>query len=133
VSRVLADTSAWVEFLRGTGSRTNTAMRARVGVKDALATTDAVVMEVLAGARDATHRRQLTELLYSCDFIPVEGLADFEAAGDLFADCRRRGVTPRSLMDCLIATVARRVDIAVLAYDRDYERLAEVSQLRVAR
>ena len=48
---ILADTSAWVEFLRGTGSETNLRLRGLLE-DDELSTTDVVLMEVLAGARD---------------------------------------------------------------------------------
>ena len=54
---ILVDTSAWIEFLRDTGS----AVCARVDeVLDAdLASCDPIRMEVLAGARNDAHLREL--------------------------------------------------------------------------
>ncbi|MFN8233487.1 MAG: PIN domain-containing protein, partial [Actinomycetota bacterium] len=49
---ILADTSAWIEYLRGTGSRTHRALRRAIDSGDVVI-TEPVVMEVLAGARSA--------------------------------------------------------------------------------
>ena len=50
----------------------------------------------------------------------------------LYRATRRSGQTVRSLIDCLVAAVALRVDAPVLARDRDFEILAGVSRLRLA-
>jgi predicted nucleic acid-binding protein len=88
-------------------------------------------MELLAGARDPAHRRQLRRLVAHFEMLPVWGLDDYEAAGDLWAACRRKGVTIRSTVDCLVAQVAIRNDVALLHADRDFLHLAAVSPLRV--
>ena len=120
----LIDTSAWVEFLRATGSETHQAVR-RLLEQDALVhTTDVVVMEVLAGARDSEHERRLRRLLARCDYLPVDGLASYETAAGLYRACRRAGGTVRSLTDCLIGAVALRVGVPVLHNDRDFDILA---------
>src|SRR5207253_395835 len=75
---ILADSSAWIEFLRRTGSRTNRRMRELLGDPDQVAVTDAVVMEVLAGARDTPHRDELGRLLWRCWFAPTDGPGDYE-------------------------------------------------------
>jgi len=52
-----------------------------------------------------------------------------EAAG-LYRTARRRGLTIRSSVDCLIAVCALRNDLEVLHDDRDFTALSEVSTLR---
>ena len=44
------DTSAWVEYLRGTGSPANIAHKRAVTAEDELGVVDVVRMELLAGA-----------------------------------------------------------------------------------
>jgi predicted nucleic acid-binding protein len=128
---ILADTSAWVEFLRGTGSEANLRLRGLLG-SDELATTDVVLMEVLAGARDATHRDRLRALLARCRFVPTEGPRDYEDAADLYRACRRAGETVRPLTDCLIACVAVRAGVALLHADRDFDAIARRVPLELA-
>ncbi len=57
------------------------------------------------------------------------GLADWEDAALLYRRARFRGLTVRSTNDCLIATVAIRTGTRLLSRDRDFEALAEVSDL----
>jgi predicted nucleic acid-binding protein len=120
----LVDSSAWVEFLRSTGSDTHRAVRQLLKDDAPLHTTDVVVMEVLAGARDDDHHQQLRRLLARCEYLPIEGLASYETAAGLYRACRRAGETVRSLTDCLIGAVALRSRVSVLHNDRDFDVLA---------
>lgn len=120
----LVDTSAWVEFLRGTGSDTHRAVRHLLEDDALVHTTDVVMMEVLAGARDEGHYQRLRRLLARCDYLPVDGLASYEAAADLYRACRQAGETVRALTDCLIGAVALRAGVSVLHSDRDFDVLA---------
>jgi predicted nucleic acid-binding protein len=54
-------------------------------------------------------------------------------AATLLRSARSTGRTPRSLLDCLIAAVAIRHDLPLLAADRDFEAIAAVSSLRLDR
>lgn len=128
---MLADSSAWIEFLRKTGTTTNKALHGAIDTGD-VATTDAVVLEVLVGARDDLERQRLMRLLASCVQLPQEPWVDVEAAATLYGSCRRAGETPRSSVDCLIAAVAIRHDIPVLHRDRDFDVIARHAPLRVA-
>ena len=125
----LVDTSAWIEFLSATDSPTHRRVRELIESESAMASTDVIVMEVLAGGRDDGHVRALRRLLARCEFLPTAGLDDFERAATLSRDCRRAGRTIRALNDCLIAAVAIRVGISVLHRDQDFEFLAEHSDL----
>ncbi len=129
---ILVDTSAWIDFLRGTESPTHHRVRQLLGTNEPLATTEVVIMEVLAGARDEAHLQQLRRLLMRCELLPLHGLADYEAAASLYRVCRRRGETIRRLVDCLIAVPALRAEAAVLHEDRDFDAIARHSALRIA-
>ena len=128
---ILADTSAWVEFLRATGSEANLRLRGLIE-GDELATTDVVLMEVLAGARDDGHRDRLRALLARCQFVPIAGPRDYEDAADIYRACRRAGHTVRALTDCLIASVAIRAGLSVLHADRDFDAIARHVPLEIA-
>lgn len=127
---ILADTSVWVDHLRG--RRTKAAGRLASLLDEGLATTDVVVMEVLAGARDGAHLSTLRRLLQRCENLAVVP-ADYEAAAAIWRTCRRGGDTPRSLVDCLVAAVAMRRGVAVLHSDRDYDAMARHVDLVIDR
>ena len=96
-----------------------------------MVTTEVVVMELLAGGSDDEELTRLSRLLGRFELLPVEGLADYEAAAELYRRCRRGGETIRKLTDCLIAVVAIRAGAALLHRDQDFEALARHAPLRV--
>ena len=127
---ILIDASAWIEFLRDTGSPTCNRVDRVLGGE--IATCDAVRMEVLSGARDEQHLQSLRRLLARAVAIPIEP-ADYDEAAALYRLCRREGETVRRVMDCLIAAVAIRADAAVLHNDSDFDTLARHAGLKVDR
>lgn len=131
---ILADTSAWVEFDRKTGSRVHLRLRRLLhdaAPDDVLATTEPVQMELLAGARTDRREEDLRRMLAGVHWLPVNASADFDAGARAYRLCRRRGVTPRGLVDCMIVAIAHRTQAAVLAHDADLARIADVIGVRL--
>lgn len=129
---MLIDTSAWVEFLRATGSPTHFAVRRAIGDGAGIWTCDPVTMEVLAGGRSEQHVTELRGLLARSTLIRTTA-TDGEDAARIYRAGRRQGVTIRKLVDCLIAAIALRVDQPVLHNDADFESVAQVVPLRTLR
>jgi predicted nucleic acid-binding protein len=127
---ILVDTSGWVEFLRDTRSEVCERVRGVIG-DDELASCDPVRMEVLAGARDEVHLRQLRGLLARATSLDVTS-AHYEDAAALYRTCRRQGETVRRMLDCLIAAAAIDAGVPVLQADADFEVLARHTPLRLA-
>ncbi len=125
---ILIDTSAWIEFLRDTGSPI--CQRVDDLLATEIAICDVVRMEVLAGARDEQHLQQLRRLLARASTLPTEPV-DYDAAAALYRTCRQRGHTVRKLIDCLIAAVAIRGNVPVLHMDVDFDILAQHTTLQV--
>ncbi|QQS01424.1 MAG: PIN domain nuclease [Austwickia sp.] len=124
---ILVDTSAWVEYDRATDSPVDRRLTALIRADGPVAITEPVVMGVLAGARSDARERDLRRLLTRFTLLPLEPAADFAAAAALYRRCRRSGVTPRGLLDCLIMAVAWRTRAAVLHADKDMDRIAAVA------
>ena len=125
---ILIDTSAWIEFLRNTGS--STCNRVDALLEAEIAICDAVRMEVLAGARNERHLVGLRRLLARAIVIPT-GAIDYDEAAALYRACRRDGETVRKLIDCLIGAIAIRSDVPLLHRDTDFDVLARHTDLRI--
>jgi predicted nucleic acid-binding protein len=124
---IVVDTSAWIEFLRGSDSAVGDAVDRLLDTD--LAVCDAISMEILAGARDEHHLAQLRGLISRATMLPTTP-ADYDHAAALYRTCRRRGETLRKLIDCLIAAVAIRADVELLHADVDFAVLARHTELR---
>ncbi len=124
---ILADTSAWVEYHRATGGPVDRRMTELIRHGDgALAVTEPVMMEVLAGARTQAREADLRRLLLRFELLTFDPVADFDAAVTIYRRCRRVGVTPRGLLDCMVAAVCWRHGATLLAHDVDLDRVAGV-------
>ncbi len=128
---LIADTSAWIEWLRQRESAADRALDAAFA-HDLLILAEPVKAELLIGARDRAEVGTLRRLLETVDLELVCPRDDFESATELFHTARQRGVTVRGVMDCLIAAMALRLDLPILHHDRDFARLAPVIELRQA-
>ncbi len=127
---ILVDTSAWIEFLRDTGSAT--CVRVDELLAEEIATCHPVRMEVLAGARDGQHLRDLRGLLARTTTLATLP-TDYEDAAALYRTCRRRGETVRKLINCLIAAHAIRARLPLLHADADFDVLARHTELTLHR
>lgn len=128
---MVVDTSAWVEYLRATGSPADAALTDAVRASDDIGVPDVVRLELLAGAGTDVQVRDLQRLLGRFQAMPAASPADHETAAALYRAARRTGATVRSLLDCLVAAAALRTDSPLLARDRDFELIARVSPLRL--
>ena len=128
---ILADTSAWVEYDRATGSTVDLRLTELIAADGPVAVTEPVIMEVLAGARSDAREADLRRLLLRFHLCQFDAAADFEGAARIYRRCRQAGITPGGLVDCLIAAVAKRHEAALLACDAGLDRVARVAGIEL--
>jgi len=123
----LVDTSVWVEGLRARGPLD---LLSLVPLDDVV-TCLPVIQEVLQGFGEERAYRLAREAMLALPVVESPLRVDLvEEAVGLHRTARKRGLTVRSSVDCLIAACALRHDLEVLHRDRDFPALARVSQLR---
>jgi predicted nucleic acid-binding protein len=126
----LVDSSLWVEILRGADTTATARLRSLVADDPAsIATTEPIVMELVAGATAPAALDAVDSLCASMALLSVDPRSDFHDAGHLYRAARGRGVTVRTPADCLIAAVAIRTGAVLWHRDADFEAIANVSRL----
>lgn len=128
---ILADTSAWVEYDRATGSPPHLRLQELIETDGPVAVTEPVVMEILAGARDDRREADLRRLLGRFELLSFDAVTDFDGSVRIYRRCRAAGVTPRGMLDCMIAAVAWRADAILLSHDADMCRVAHVIEIEL--
>jgi predicted nucleic acid-binding protein len=128
---ILPDSSAWIEELRATGSDVDLALEHLLDTGAEIVVTEPVVMELLAGARSRAELRATRARLLSFPMLRVGGLATYERAAAVWRVCRTAGHAVRDTTDCLIAAVAIRERASILHADRDFDVIAEHTELTV--
>ncbi len=87
--------------------------------------------ELLQGARDEGEWSVLHEYLGTQRLLDVShGWASYTEAARIFFDCRRRGITVRSSVDCLIAQMTMEQNATLLHDDDDFDSIAKVRSLK---
>lgn len=131
---IVVDTSVWVDFFAGRGDTPHVAELVRLIDADAgVALTDVILTEILQGLRGESTVRRVDERLAAFDILQLRALGDFRTAAALYRQARRGGKTIRRTLDCLIAAVCVREGCAILHHDRDFDQLAQVTDLVVHR
>ena len=129
---IVVDTSVLVDFFRG---RETPAVAYLVALEESgepYAIPTLCCQELLQGARDEVEWELLQETLQTQHRLhPVDPWATHMQAARLYFECRRRGVTIRSTIDCLVAQLVIEVDGTLLHSDQDFVRLASVHPLRL--
>lgn len=128
---VIADTSVWVDFLRGSKAAYCERM-ALLLEEQSVALCDRVLQEVLQGVRGDRDFRTLRVRLLALPCFNLGGHALALAAARNYRRMRRLGVTPRSATDVLIATFCIEEDHELLHNDRDFDFMARHLGLKVA-
>lgn len=123
----LVDTSVWIDWL----SRTP-----KVKVKPdqllEMVTCPPVVQEILQGVSLGKTREILKDRFLSifCVGNPVT-LELYLRAADIYVEGRVRGLTIRSSIDCLIAAIAMENHLPIWHKDRDYDKIAKFTPLKI--
>lgn len=130
---IVVDTSVWIDFFNGRDEAHVDQLATMIDADTGIALTDVILTEVLQGIRDETQVGLVDERLCAFDVLRLETLDDFRRAALLYRTARRRGVTIRRTIDCLIASVCVREQLPIMHNDADFDRLAEHTELTVHR
>ena len=121
---ILVDASVWIDALVG---RSTGPARWLVSDVDrrSLGLTDLTLCEILQGARDDRHARQLHERLMAFSVFATGGGELAEEAAANYRRLRRLGVTVRNTVDLWIASYCIREGHSLLHSDHDYDAFEE--------
>ena len=121
------DTSVLIDLLRGKATPAAEFLASLEANDVPYAIPLLCCQEVLQGARDEDEWRLLHENLSAQRLaLPADPAALHWEAARIFFDCRRRGITVRSSVDCLIAAQAIEAKATLLHDDEDFERIRKV-------
>jgi len=122
----LVDTSVWVDYIQGRGSEAVDCLHGLLEMPMAVGLNHQIYLEILQGARSTDAFARLQRYLSTQRFYGfVDDLAGYEAAANLYFQCRQRGITVRSSIDCLIAQCAIENDLILLHQDRDFIQMQD--------
>lgn len=128
---IVVDTSVLIGFLKGETSPAIVILENLELEKAPFVLPGVCYQEILQGAKDEREWKLLDnylggqELLFASD--PA---ASYRAAARIYFDCRRKGLTIRSSIDCYIAQLVLEQDGTLLHNDGDFKSIQKVRPLK---
>ena len=127
---VLVDTTVWIDFFGGRPEPHVAALEELIENDEDLCLCGVILSEVLQGIRSDADYRKTKDLLDALILLPMEQETFVRAAG-LYRSLRKKGITIRKPVDCMIAAVALEHNVPLLHNDRDFDQIARHSKLKV--
>lgn len=129
---ILVDTSVLIDFFKGTRNDQVTALKECITRQMPFGISSVIYQEVLQGAKNKKEF-ELLQTYLGCQhfFNPLDPVRSYEDAARIFFTCRRKGITIRSTIDCLIAQTAIEQGLYLLHNDMDFDRIASLTELKI--
>lgn len=128
---IVVDSSVLIAFLRGRQTIATGKLKEMEDGSIPFAIPAVCAQEVLQGARDEKEWRLLLEYLSSQHLLlPQDPWSTHAGAARIYFDCRRKGYTIRSTIDCFIAQLVVEHEGTLLHDDDDFDKIAGVCPLK---
>lgn len=122
---ILVDTSVLIKYLKGDTDHKTVLLKEILSRDIPFGISAYTYQEVLQGARDEAEFHTLKEYLSAQKiYFLNQDAGTYEKAATMYFTLRRKGVTPRSTLDILIALTAVENNLALLHHDRDFDIIA---------
>lgn len=131
---VIIDTSVWIDFFAGQDT-TEAGLLKRYLLDNVteVALTDLILCEILQGIKNATQEKQIRHKLLALPIFNTGGAELAIKATANYRSLRKKGVTVRGTIDCLLATYAIENDCFFLHRDKDYDAFEKYLGLKVCK
>ncbi len=130
---IIVDTTVWIEFFGASGSRYDLHLSELIKNGESLGLTDLIYCEILQGIREDASYARLRTILQSYPILQLHDLHIVEEAATIYRDCRKRGITIRKTIDCLIAATCLDAGAELFHNDRDFDAIVRVRNLKIHR
>ncbi len=126
---ILVDTSVLIDFFNGKITPQTKKLTLANNGPFSVYITSFIYQEILQGAKTDKDFKQLKSYLESLPFIlPKHHQSTFEKAAELYKSCRKKGLTIRSSIDCLIAQLCIENNLYLLHNDTDFFHIQTITK-----
>jgi predicted nucleic acid-binding protein len=127
---VLVDTTVWIDFFAARSSDHVVALEDLIRNREDIGICGIILTEVLQGIRKDSEFNKTRDLFNNLLFLPMH-YSVFLKAAEIYRGLRRKGITLRKSVDCMIASIAIENDIPLLYNDKDFKAIEQHYGLKV--
>ena len=116
---ILVDTTVWIDFFSARSYPHVKALENLILNREDICLCGIILTEVLQGIRDDSEFSRTRDLLANLVFLPMQ-YSVFLRSAEIYRNLRRKGITIRKPVDCMIAAIAIEHEIPLLHNDKDF-------------
>jgi predicted nucleic acid-binding protein len=127
---VLVDTTVWIDFFADRNEPHVSKFQQLIEDEEDLTLCGVILSEVLQGIRSDKDFTKTKEYLDDLILLPMR-YTTFLQSAEIYRSLRKKGITIRKPVDCMIASVAIEHDIKLLHNYRDFDQIANHMKLKI--
>ena len=128
---ILVDTSVWIDFLHGTDSIFRQKLHDLIVHEKEICLTEIIITEILQGIKDDKAYNEIKRYLLQFPLFSANGINNYIEAANIFRKCRKRGITVRKTIDCIIAAIVLENRLTLFHNDNDFNYIAQCYNLKM--
>ena len=129
---LLVDSSVWIDYFNGAVTPQTDHLDNLLG-SELVVTGDLILAEVLQGFKQDREFELARDILLKMPVMAMVGREIAEQSAENYRHLRKKGVTVRKTIDCLIATFCIENNLTLLHADRDFDPFEQYLGLKVRR
>ena len=128
---VIVDTSVWIDYFNGRYNKFTEKLADLEKEKYDIFTTGIIITEILSGIRSSKDYKIIKEKLLQLSYVNLIYPSTYMESALIFKKGKKTGITIRKIIDCLIAQLAIENSLLLLHHDKDFDRIATFSKLKI--
>lgn len=128
---VIVDTSVWIDYFNGRYNKFTEKLADLEKKKYDIFTTGIIITEILSGIRSSKDYKIIKEKLLQLSYVNLIYPSTYIESALIFKKGKKTGITIRKIIDCLIAQLAIENGLLLLHHDKDFDRIATFSKLKI--
>jgi predicted nucleic acid-binding protein len=119
---ILVDTTVWIDFFKNNMTTQVAKLEDSIKNSEDICICGVILTEILQGIQAKNQYLKTKSYLENLVFLPMN-YSTFVTSADIFRYLRRRGITIRKPIDCMIAAVSVENKVPLLHNDRDFDHI----------
>ncbi|MDR1596981.1 MAG: PIN domain-containing protein [Treponema sp.] len=132
MKNIIVDTSVWIDFFNKKNVSSETIiLKNLIENSKQFYICPAIYQEILQGIRDDKLFEKIRKILLKHNMVDINIIEVTNKAIDIYRTLRKRGITIRKSIDCLIASYAIIGEMHLLHKDADFTEIAKEFKLKI--
>lgn len=128
---ILVDTSVWIDFFNNKDSVHSNLLTSFIKNGEKIFICPIIYQEILQGIKDDYKFEEIKNIILNFNILDDNIMLITNEAIDLYRNLRKKGITIRKSVDCLIASYALVNNLHLFFIDKDFENIYQNSEMKI--